>query len=187
MPCRKWGWFAAFIATFASTALPAENAEIGQVAPQWELSDWSNSAPLTLKELRGKVVLVRWWTAPGCKFCRASAPALREFHARYRDKGLQIIGVYHHKSDEPLDPADVRKQARKFGFEFPVAIDRDWRTLRKWWLDDADRDFTSVTFLIDKQGVVRHVHPGGQYVKGDKDYALLKSKIEQLLKTNAGR
>ena len=48
-------------------------------------------------------------------------------------------------------------------------------------LDTGDRDFTSVSFLIDCHGVIRHIHPGGQYIKGDKDYAEMKSKIEELL------
>ena len=52
---------------------------IGHKASRWEVRDWINSKPLTLEELRGKVVLVRWWTAPGCPFCEASAPALNEF------------------------------------------------------------------------------------------------------------
>jgi len=60
--------------------------------------------------------------------------------------------------------------------------DPDWRTLKRWWLDTGDRDLTSVSFLIDRQGVIRHIHPGGQYVKGDKAYAGMKVKIEELLR-----
>jgi hypothetical protein len=87
------------------------------------------------------VVLVRWWTAPGRPYCAAPAPALNEFHARYKGKGLVVVGLYHHKADAPLDPAQVKRSAEEeFGFRFPVAIDR--------------------------RGVVRHVHPGGQYARG---------------------
>ena len=65
---------------------------------------------------------------------------------------------------------------------FPVAIDRDWITLRKWWLNKNPKArWTSVSFLIDRNGIIRYVHPGGQYVKGDDDYIALKSKIEKLL------
>jgi peroxiredoxin len=88
----------------------------------------------------------------------------------------------HHKSDDPLRLEDVKKYARKLGFKFPVAIDPDWRTLKRWWLDTGDRDWTSVSFLIDRHGVIRHIHPGGQYVKGDKAYSEMKAKIEELLR-----
>jgi peroxiredoxin len=75
----------------------------------------------------------------------------------------------------------VEQYARNFGFKFPVAIDPGWRTLNDWWLDRGDQQWTSVSFLIDRKGIIRHLHPGGQYVKGDKDYRALKKKIEELL------
>ena len=75
----------------------------------------------------------------------------------------------------------VKEYADGFGFKFPVAIDPDWKTLHRWWLDRGSHDFTSVSFLIDRKGVIRHIHPGGEYVKGDKDYALMKKRIEALL------
>jgi len=87
----------------------------------------------------------------------------------------------HNKSPSPLDPAQVKAFARDFGFQFPVAIDPNWQTLNRWWLDGRERAWTSVSFLIDRQGIIRYVHPGGSYVKGDADYAALKAKIEELL------
>ena len=67
-------------------------------------------------------------------------------------------------------------------FLCPVAIDRDWKTLHRWWLDEEKRGWTSVSFLLDRQGVIRHIHPGGQYVKGDKGYELLEAKIKEVVK-----
>jgi peroxiredoxin len=134
-----------------------------------------------LDDLRGKVVLVRWWTAPDCPYCRATAPALNEFFGTYHPRGLEVIGFYHHKSDAALDVNAVKKYARAFGFKFPVAIDPECRTLRRWWLHTGERQWTSVSFLLDRQGVVRFIHAGGQYVKGDSDYAALESKIRALL------
>jgi hypothetical protein len=69
-----------------------------------------------------------------------------------------------------------------FGFPFPVAVDPEWQTLKRWWLTDAERKWTSVTFLIDKKGIIRHIHPGGSYIKGDKAYQAMQAKIEELLK-----
>jgi hypothetical protein len=68
-----------------------------------------------------------------------------------------------------------------FKFRFPVAVDRDWRTLKRWWLDGHDRPYTSVSMLVDQDGVIRHVHPGGTLRLGDGDYLTLRSKIQQLL------
>jgi peroxiredoxin len=166
---------------FGTSQLSAADKMIGQPAPEWQVSDWMNSPALHLKDLRGKVVLVRWWTAPDCPYCRATAPALNEFFEKYHDQGLEVIGFYHHKSPEPLQIEAVRKYAAKFGFKFPVAVDSDWKTLHQWWLDGGQRDFTSVSFLVDRHGVIRHIHPGGEYVKGDRDYAAMKTAIEKLL------
>jgi len=166
----------------SAPATRAADKLIGTKAPDWEVTGWINSKPLALKDLAGNVVLVRWWTAPGCPFCAATAPSLNEFHAQYKDKGLVVVGFYHHKSATPLDPARVKRSAEKFGFKFPVAIDPDWQTLQRWWLDREKHGWTSVSFLIDRKGVIRHIHPGGQYARGDKAYAAMKAKIEELLK-----
>jgi len=176
---------------FASACTHADDKLIGTSPPEWQLEQWHNSKPQALKDLKGKVVLVRWWMAGGCPFCIATAPALNEFHDHYRDQGLVVIGVYHHKSPQPLAAGEMEQAARKLGFKFPVAIDpidsdalrpTSWRTLRRWWLEGHERDWTSVTFLLDREGKVRHIHPGGQYVKGDREYDALKAKIEELLK-----
>jgi thiol-disulfide isomerase/thioredoxin len=169
------------VTTAMSSTPPVWHKLLGQRPAEWRLEHWLNSKPLTLEQLRGKVVLVRWWTAPDCPFCAATAPALNEFAKDYGQRGLTVVGVYHHKSSTPLRPEDVRARAEKFGFQFPVSIDPDWRTLKKWWLDAGGDDWTSVTFLLDREGRVRHIHPGGQYVKGDAEYEAMKRKIDELL------
>ncbi|HEU4538615.1 MAG TPA: redoxin domain-containing protein [Polyangiaceae bacterium] len=151
----------------------------GTTPPDWQPERWLNSAPLRLADLRGKVVLVRWWTA-GCPFCAASAPALRAFDREYGPKGLAVVGMYHHKGEEPFDPAVYQDTAKRYGFTFPLAVDPEWRTLKRW-LNGVDTGWTSVTFVLDKRGVVRHVHPGGQYVEGDAAHAQLKAAVERLL------
>jgi len=158
---------------------------IGSAAPPWEGADWIGSPPLTLEGLRGKVVLVRWFMSTDCPYCSATAPALRLLHAEYRERGLVVVGMYHHKNQEPLDIAKVRGWVNDFGFTFPVAVDRDWRTLQRWWLRGGRRDFTSVSFLIDKRGNIRHIHPGGTMAVGAADFTTMKSKIEELLAEGA--
>ncbi len=74
----------------------------------------------------------------------------------------------------------MKGYAQKFGFTFPIGIDNDWDTLRTWWMYKR-RDWTSVTFLLDKEGVIQYIHPGGDYVKGDKDYQEIEDMIKSLL------
>jgi peroxiredoxin len=161
---------------------PREGDELlGTKAHAWTVDHWINSPPLTLADLRGRVVLVRWFMSTECPLCSATAPSLRAFDAQYRARGLSVIGMYHHKDPEPLDPANVEKYVKTYGYTFPVAIDTDWRTLKDWWLDGHDRHFTSVSFLIDKQGTVRFIHPGGKYEPGSEGEKELRAQIERLL------
>jgi thiol-disulfide isomerase/thioredoxin len=125
---------------------------IGQAA-RLEARAIFNSEPIALEDLRGKVVLVRWFLAPICPFCSATAPALNRFDEEYRGRGLIVIGMYHHKDPEPLDLETVRGYVEYYRFRFPVAVDPDWQTLKRWWLDGHERSWTSVSFLIDRRGV----------------------------------
>ena len=150
--------------------------------PEWTVSDWVNSKPLTLQKLQGQVVLVRWWTGPACPYCINSSAALNEFHETYENDGLQVLGFYHHKSQMLFDQNTVKEYVENLKFKFPVAVDHDWTTLTAWWLKDDRRKWTSVSYLLDRKGIVRYIHPGGQYVKGDGEYEKLQQTIEKLLK-----
>jgi peroxiredoxin len=151
---------------------------VGKPAPAWDV-DWMGAAAIAPADLRGDVVLVRWFTE-GCPYCAATAPTLVTLNEELRARGLRSIGLYHHKSDEPLEVAKVQALAARFGFTVPIAIDHDWKVLRDWWLDDHE-GWTSVSFLIDRKGVVRFVHTGGQYEPGSTDAAQMRAWIEQLL------
>ena len=154
---------------------------IGTPAPDWNNQRWINSDPLLLSDLKGKVILIRFFMESGCPMCRASAPYLNEFHRDYHKRGLVVIGMYTPKPHpHPTSTDSVRKFVQDYGFQFPVAVDDDWATLKKFWLDRVpDADYTSVSFLIDRKGVIRFIHPGGAY--DEKDAADLKRKIEELL------
>lgn len=154
---------------------------IDQPAPPWHVSQWFNSPPLTLEQLRGKVVFVRWFMGPSCPFCSGTAPTLRALHEHYADKGLVVVGMYHHKEETPLDPEQVEGWIKHYGYRFPVAIDKDWTTIRNWWLDGHHRGFTSASFLIDKTGVVRRVHLGGLIAPEGPDIAAIDADVERLL------
>ena len=127
--------------------------------------EWLDGEPFTLAQLRGKVVLVRFWTDT-CPFCEASAPGLEALHERYGGDGLVVLGLFHPKprgSTRDLDA--IRARAKELGLGFPVASDTRWDTLERWWLasGDGDRAATSVSFLIDAAGVVRWIHPGPEF------------------------
>ncbi len=154
---------------------------IGQPAPPFEVSQWFNSKPLALADLRGKVVFVRWFMGPSCPFCSATAPTLRALDEHYAAKGLAVIGMYHHKEETPLDPKQVEGWLTHYGYKFPVAIDKDWLTLRRWWLDAHARSYTSVSFLIDKTGIVRRVHLGGTIAPEGADIEAIRADIDRLL------
>jgi thiol-disulfide isomerase/thioredoxin len=170
-----------------AAAAPARHTDdsligvVDQPAPPWQVSQWFNSPPLTLEQLRGKVVFVRWFMGPSCPFCSGTAPTLRALHERYADKGLVVVGMYHHKEETPLDPEQVEGWIKHYGYRFPVAIDKDWATIRNWWLDGHHRGFTSASFLIDKTGVVRRVHLGGLIAPEGADIAAIDADVERLL------
>lgn len=144
----------------------AGDDRLGVPAPPFRFDDWLNSEPLSLEQLRGKVVLIRWWTDT-CPFCASSAPSLRKLDARYAAQGLKVIGVFHPKAgrEDPLDLSRVQRAVTAREFTFPVAVDWNWSegTLKDWWLTGPKRPATSVTFLVDKTGVIRFVHPGMEY------------------------
>lgn len=187
------------LASLSAMDRDAGSDRIGVAPPPFRFDAWLNTPALSLQDLRGKVLLVRWWTDT-CPFCASSAPALRKLHAQYADQGLVVIGVFHPKAgrDDPLDLPRVQRAVATRQFEFPVAVDWGWRTgtLRDWWLTGPERPATSVTFLVDKSGVIRFVHPGMEYhdaVDTDagedvEDHAMcvqdmerIRSTIEQLL------
>ncbi|WP_437722197.1 redoxin family protein [Sorangium sp. So ce861] len=155
---------------------------VGAPPPAWDVGPWYNSPPLTPADLCGKVVLVRWFMSPSCPLCSATAPALKALDERYRSRGLVVVGMYHHKDEEPLDPAAVKGYLSHFGYSFPVAIDPDWRTLKRWWIDGhPKRQYTSVSFLLDRAGLVRHVHLGGQLAPGTPEFATVEGRVRALL------
>ncbi len=151
---------------YSSMDRTAGDDRIGVELPPFRFDAWLNSDPLILDDLKGHVVLVRWFTDT-CPFCASSAPALRQLYEEYTDKGLTMIGVFHPKAgrDDPLDIPRVERVVEARDFKFPIAIDWDWRngTLKDWWLTGPKRPGTSVTFVIDKSGVVQFVHPGMEY------------------------
>jgi thiol-disulfide isomerase/thioredoxin len=138
------------------------------------------SSPLTL---------YRWWTDT-CAFCEASLPALDSLREKYEDRGLKVVGVYHPKPQtRPVSDDFVTRGAKDRSFKGDVVIDSNWAQLKKWWLDTGDRSATSVSILVDDNGIVRFVHPGPvlfpsdekKYSQENNDFHLLDKAIDALL------
>ena len=115
---------------------------------------WINSEPLTIEELRGKVVLVDFWTYT-CVNCIRTFPYLKQWHAEYADDGLVIIGVHTPEFEFEKVYSNVLQATRENGITWPVAQDNDFET----WRNYSNR-FWPAKYLIDKDGVVRYTHFG---------------------------
>ena len=178
-------------AIFAPALAAAEGQElIGRLAPPLNLKDWLNSKPLEISDLRGKVVLLRWWTE-GCPFCAATGPALISLQQAFGSRGLEVIGIFHPKPPGKWSREAVQHAIDEKRFTFPIAVDGDWTALKQWWLTKK-RDFTSVSFLLDQNGVIRYVHPGGEFHDGqqggmptheacNRDMHFIRGEIARLL------
>jgi len=145
---------------------PESGAELlGQPAPPWTFTRWIG-APLTLEGLRGKVVLLRWWTE-GCHFCAATLPELESLR-RAHAGDLVVIGVFHPKPPREVSDRRITALAKRLGFSGRIAVDREWATLDRYWLAQRpERSWTSVSFLVDRKGLIRWVHGGGEYHRSD--------------------
>ncbi|NTV40568.1 MAG: thioredoxin family protein, partial [Demequinaceae bacterium] len=136
------------------------------------IDQWLNTAdgaPLTLEGLKGRVVLVDFWTY-SCINCQRTFPYLTEWDERYRDMGLTIVGVHAPEFAFERVPANVKDAAARYGIKYPIAIDNEFSTWNAW-----DQRFWPAHYLIDQQGNVRQVH------YGEGGYAETERLIQQLL------
>lgn len=123
-------------------------------APELATGDWINSEPLKLKELRGRVVLIEFWTF-GCYNCRNTLPFVRGWHERYREKGLTVIGVHSPEFDEERMVENLRREVASLGIRYPVLTDNDYQTWQAYGVEAWP-----TIFLLDKQGRIRWKHVG---------------------------
>ena len=150
--------------------LPVE----GQLPAFDGLGPWFNSAPLTREQLRGKVVVIDFWTY-SCINCLRSIPFVRAWDQRYRNDGLVVIGVHAPEFAFERDPANVQRATRDLGIRYPVALDNQY----KLW-SALKNNYWPAHYFIDAQGRVRYHH------FGEGNYAMSERVIRQLL-AEAGR
>ena len=133
-------------------------------APEFQgIASWLNSEPLTIAQLRGKVVLIDFWTYT-CVNCIRTLPYLKEWDRKYAAKGLQIIGVHTPEFDFEKKRENVIAAIKQYGLLYPVAQDNDYKT----WNAYQNR-FWPAKYLIDKDGFIRYRHFGeGGYDEVEK-------------------
>ncbi|WP_343882945.1 cytochrome c biogenesis protein DipZ [Rhodanobacter caeni] len=125
-------------------------------------TQWLNSPPLTAPSLRGKVVLVDFWTY-SCINCLRSLPYVRGWADKYRDHGLVVIGVHAPEFAFEKDPANVAKAVKDLGVDYPVALDNDYAIWKGF-----NNKYWPAHYFIDAQGRIRHHHFGeGAYPQSE--------------------
>ncbi|MGB8934527.1 MAG: thioredoxin family protein [Candidatus Nitrosopolaris sp.] len=132
-----------------------------------------NNAPITLASLKGKVVLVDFWTY-SCINCIRTLPHLNDWYQRYADKGLVIVGVHSPEFEFEKNYDNVKTAVQKFGIKYPVILDSDHGTWNAYGNQYWPRDY-----LVDSQGYIRDDHIG------EGDYDTTESAIQSLLAEGA--
>src|SRR3989442_5500013 len=132
-----------------------------------------NNAPLTLASLKGKVVLVDFWTY-SCINCIRTLPHLSDWYQRYADKGFVIVGVHSPEFEFEKNYDNVKAAVQKFGIKYPVILDSDHGTWNAFGNQYWPRDY-----LVDSQGYIRHDHIG------EGDYDTTERAIQSLVTERA--
>jgi thiol-disulfide isomerase/thioredoxin len=152
-----------------AAAAPAGPGVEGQLPSLAGASGWLNSAPLTPEALRGKVVLIDFWTY-SCINCLRALPYVKSWYARYAPYGLVVIGVHAPEFPFEKNPENVRRAVRDLGITYPVALDNDyaiWSAFNnKYW---------PAHYFIDARGQIRGHH------FGEGDYGASEELIRKLL------
>lgn len=144
----------------------------GAAADFANLTNWFNTpdnGPLSLKQLRGKVVLVDFW-AYSCINCQRAIAHVENWYQTYRDRGLVVIGIHTPEYAFERVPENVRSGAAGLGITYPVALDNDYAT----W-NNFHNNYWPAEYLIDARGNIRHTK------FGEGDYGTTESMIRQLL------
>jgi len=132
-------------------------------APEFAKGNWINSDALSLDKLRGRVVLVEFWTF-GCYNCRNTLPSVKEWDARYRERGLTVVGVHTPETQSEYVIDNVRREVPGLGIKYPVVTDNDYTTWKAYGVEAWP-----TILVLDKQGRIRWLHVGeGRYEETER-------------------
>lgn len=144
--------------------------DLGEMPALSGAVQWLNSPPLTAESLRGKVVLVDFWTY-SCINCLRTLPYVKAWAEKYRDQGLVVIGVHAPEFAFERDIGNVTKEAKKLGIDYPIAIDNNYSIWRAF-----NNQYWPAHYFIDASGHIRYQH------FGEGDYAQSERVIQELLR-----
>lgn len=153
-------------------ALPAlgHAAAAAPTAPEFTgIDKWLNSPPLTLQQLRGKVVLVDFWTYT-CINCIHTLPYVKQWNEKYRKQGLALIGVHTPEYPFERDTGNVKTAIARFGISYPVAQDNEYATWNAW-----GNQYWPAFYLLDRKGRIVYSH------FGEGSYAQTEAAIQHAL------
>src|SRR5258708_770894 len=165
-------WIGAAALICGVVAMASGTGDEGRM-PDWDGAvAWLNSAPLNTKALRGKVVLVNFWTY-SCINSLRELPYMKAWAAKYKDAGLVVVGVHATEFGFEKDPVNVKNAVADLKVPYPVPVDSDhsiWRAFRnEYWPAD---------YIVDAKGRTRYHHFGeGEYEKSER-------VIQSLLREN---
>jgi thiol-disulfide isomerase/thioredoxin len=158
----------AFFAIGPDAASPAV-ADQGAAPEFTGIDHWLNSPPLSMRELRGKVVLVDFWTY-SCINCINTLPYVKQWHQKYKDQGLVVVGVHTPEFAFEKSTANVQEAIKRFDIRYPVAQDNAYATWSAY-----HNQYWPATYLIDAQGRIVYQH------FGEGNYAETEAVIQKLL------
>jgi thiol-disulfide isomerase/thioredoxin len=140
-----------------------------RMAPEFKaVSGYINTSPITLKDLKGKVVLVDFWTY-SCINCIRTLPYLVDWNSKYADKGLVIVGVHTPEFEFEKNTDNVKAAVQKFGIKYPVFQDNDKGTWNAY-----ENRYWPRKYIIDSEGYIRYDHIGeGGYAETEKVVQIL--------------
>jgi thiol-disulfide isomerase/thioredoxin len=175
--------------SFVPAAIIEDNGTITRVqidksqfklAPELtKITSFINSEPITLAHLRGKVVLVDFWTY-SCINCIRTIPYLNAWHEKYADNGLVIVGVHTPEFEFEKDYNNVRAAVEKFDIRYPIAQDNEKETWKAY-----ENRYWPRKYLIDPEGYVRYDHIGeGAYAETEKVIQSLLAERTEYIDAN---
>jgi thiol-disulfide isomerase/thioredoxin len=139
--------------------IPVQLADARAAAPNFVgISEWFNSGPLSIGDLRGKVVLVDFWTY-GCYNCVNTLPYVTRLYETYKDKGLVVVGIHTPEFPFERSASNVQAALKRHGITYPVALDNDSATWNAW-----RNQYWPSQYIVDQHGNIVFNHAGeGQY------------------------
>lgn len=133
----------------------AAQSVASRTLPEFQgISQWLNSKPLAIADLKGSPVLVQFWTF-SCINCQRTLPTITRWHRQYADRGLKIIGIHTPEFAFERDANNIKKALEQHQITYPIPIDNDYKTWKAY-----DNNSWPHLFLADRQGFLRYDHVG---------------------------